>query len=71
MMEVLYENGQQNNAEEPNQDFVNHLMDEFVVNASNNKEIAEIELGNYIRGKGDWKIEITKDSEEQSEDPTE
>lgn len=32
-METLYENGQQNNIEDLNSTFVNHLMDEFVADA--------------------------------------
>ena len=62
MTEVLFEFGQQKNVEEIDEIFLNHLLDEFVESASSKKEIADIELKNYIQGKGEWKIEVKKDS---------
>lgn len=42
MTEVLYEFGQQKNAEDIDEIFVNHLLDEFVASASTPKQIADI-----------------------------
>lgn len=39
--------------------------------AQSKKEIAELELKNYIQGKGEWSIEIKRDNAEQPVDPTE
>ena len=52
MMEVLYEHGQQSNTEELDDNFVNHLLDQFVSDANTDKEVADLELKNYITGRG-------------------
>lgn len=57
--------------EEINETFVNHLLDEFVESASSKKQVADLELKNYVLGRGEWNIEINKDSEEQTTEPTE
>lgn len=71
MTEVVYEFGQQRNEGELDEVFLTHLFDEFVHSTSSKKEIAELELSNYIHGKGEWNIEIKRDNPEQPVEPTE
>ena len=71
MTEACYNYEQETNKEELNPTFLNHLFDEFVEFSTTKEDVAKLELKNYIEGKGEWNIEVTKDSEEQSTEPTE
>lgn len=62
MTEVLFEFCQQKNVEEIDETFVNHLLDQFVETASSKKQIADLELKNYITGRGEWNISVSKDN---------
>lgn len=70
MAEVVYEYGQQKNQQELDNVFVTHLLDEFVHQVKDKKSIAQLELNNYIHGRGEWNIELRRDNEEQPVDPT-
>jgi hypothetical protein len=61
MTDVLYEYGQKKNEKEIDEMHLNRLLDEFIEGVGSRKEMMEIELKNYIHGKGEWKIDFKRD----------
>lgn len=71
MTEACYVHEQETNKEDLDPIFLDHLFDEFIESTASKSDIARLELRNYIEGKGEWNIEIKKDTEEQPTEPAE
>ena len=53
-------NQQQTNSLELSPHLVEHLFSEFVEGATKKSEMAELEIKNYIHGKGEWNLKPIK-----------
>lgn len=63
-------NQQQTNSLELSPHLVDHLFSEFVEGVTQKKEIAELEVKNYIKGNGEWNIKPQRKILDQPTEPT-